>query len=154
MVDTASLYRYRRRRSAIIQSIFSLHMTLRMRTCLFCTKSHGPPPCSRRHRTFVKCICQAPNETSVLVEVTFSLDSCMEEEEVACLRILIVLFMGFVCVLWFLLCKNKVTLPASFLSSTYFLWMLSIAKADAMQTRTDQSKSMLTPLHHHVLCQE
>lgn len=45
---------YRCRRSAIIQNIFSLHMTLRMRTCLFCTKSHGTPPCPLRTRTFRK----------------------------------------------------------------------------------------------------
>lgn len=41
------------------------------------------------------CICQAPNETSALVEVRFSLKGCMEEE-VAYLRIINVLFICFV----------------------------------------------------------
>lgn len=54
----------------------------------------------------VGCICQAPYETSVLVKVKFSLDGCMEEEEVVCLRILNVLFICFVCVCGFLLCKE------------------------------------------------
>ena len=35
----------------------------------------------------VRCICQAPNETSVLLEVTVSLEGCMEEGEVACMRV-------------------------------------------------------------------